>query len=561
MNDDDYLNTYVQPAEAARSRGVLSDVMSAKERAARARVANDRRRDIEDQFIDPMWWHERKQPGYDMDVLKGGARGIAKNLAGLGAGMVLPGPGSEYAQSMVERLMPTKYVSHQPFEEQVQGLTDPTMLIPFNGAKIFGAGMKYAPNLIRNTIRGALRLANTKQGGSLQQGYGEGESELGNNYNDLVDPRTGELINSGYVDPANGVTMYDRPKFARGGYYAQGGEESGGLPGGFDLGGADPNLGAGILQPNGAESFAKSIIPGGMDSFGNLPDMAKKTPDSLKFAPVSFGSSGGGGSKGGGIGSLLGPIGAIAGSFIPGIGTALGGAIGSGLGAAMNASHGGQVPHYAEGGSVDDDMLAYHVMNYDDGGQVPYRSAREMWPDADVWKNSGDEQSNDSSNLQKGHEGLGGFLGSLLSGGGSDMMGGLIPMLLGGLGGSKGAQSLMGPIGSLISGGDAMANSPLKMLGLFAEGGQVDPVKMLLASLQGGSGQGERDGMFESSPESMQGLNGPMQTAAKGPPPPPVPVIDPGGGGNDGGASGADGASAGAWARGGALRYCGGGRF
>jgi len=232
-----------------------------------------------------------------------------------------------------------------------------------------------------------------------------------------------------------------------------------------------PNLGADIIEPEGTKP---DIIPGAMDEYGNLPDVGRRTPEPLKFSPVSFEQPKGGGGGGGGIGSLLGPIGAIAGSFIPGVGTALGGAIGSLAGGAMSkmgAAEGGRIPAYAGGGSVDDDMLAYHVMNYDDGGPVRFRPDSELWPGQNPWEAL--KPGSEEKSLQQGSSGLGGLLGTALGGGGEGgmPMGGLLPMIINAISGGKGGKDTGGfmDIAKFISPVAAIDRG----VGLFEEGGRV----------------------------------------------------------------------------------------
>jgi hypothetical protein len=105
--------------------------------------------------------------------------------------------------------------------------------------------------------------------------------------------------------------------------YASGG------PVGYAEGGSyDADIPGMPMESGGDDGFIPMTAFGSHRQIG--PSQAVMAPAPPPLMPSGGGGGGGGGKSG--IGSLLGPIGAIAGSFIPGVGTAIGGAAGSALG-------------------------------------------------------------------------------------------------------------------------------------------------------------------------------------------------------------------------------------
>jgi hypothetical protein len=131
----------------------------------------------------------------------------------------------------------------------------------------------------------------------------------------------------------------------------------------FDDGGV---VGSGALSARlGGDpmAFVKGIIPGAVDQFGDVPGQKQvQPPPTLPPLPAPQGAGQAGQGSSGSSAFNMGL------SALPMIAKMFGGAGGAGgAGAAVPEIP----PIYAAGGSVDDDMLGYHVMNYAMGGYVP----------------------------------------------------------------------------------------------------------------------------------------------------------------------------------------------
>jgi hypothetical protein len=264
-----------------------------------------------------------------------------------------------------------------------------------------------------------------------------------------------------------------------------------------------------LLNNNALLEWVRRMIPNAVDIYGNTPSEGAMQPrpkpvellQSMNRSAPSGGESGG--VSAAGIGSMLGGLGKIAGAF-----GGAGGATAAGSG--MGFAHGGYVEpedrHQRLGApTIDDEMMAYGVMNYADGGYVPgFSMGGGNLFDPNKWDREtgggglgGDlfnllnsdprfaaalssANGTDSSGMgtsaaapapapaETGGGGFGGIINTLAGGDGG--VGGLLPMLLKGLGvGGGGGKSGGMDIASLLS--PAMAIG--KGTGLFAEGGYV----------------------------------------------------------------------------------------
>jgi hypothetical protein len=321
----------------------------------------------------PVEWSESQEPDYGMErskqfLLGGGSDALmeAARLAATPLGL------SHLVPDRAPVFEP-KYTSTMKDRESGAGYLDPTNFIPMGAA---GSAAKYITR----------RLPNVAGRTGILQSLSNVQKPLEDNYNDLADPQTGELID------ANRIAIESFPGFRKT-HYADGGA-------------VDMNY------PNGGQ------VPG--YRFGGEMDKWYGIPGESMYAeggPVEM-------KEGGFLHDLLGTLGSVAGNLIPipFVGPAVGKFFGHSLGNLVEGNTGeigddaardftmgiydpdrggfrperifsavggmgGRDPGspisnsienlnvFAQGGSVDDDALLYHAIdtqNFSRGGALRY---------------------------------------------------------------------------------------------------------------------------------------------------------------------------------------------
>jgi hypothetical protein len=322
------------------------------------RAARMRGKVESDRTLNGKRWEERQEPDYWSDMAWRVGKEMLKS-AGSSATMLMNPTRPELTSRMDQNIgrtldyhIPTQYESDPEVPFIASNILDPTNLIGGGaGTKVLGKGMEYLRPLTR-------RMGFAEGGMNKKQSQGV-LSSMGTDDQGRSQARQfAEAIVQGAIDEY-GNTRYDPnlDTMVRA-------LEKGNLPAP-----ALANAAAAAQQAQQANAGADSMF--NLGSIGKLAGQAKGL----------FGGAGGVsavGSQGTGAGGAYtvadsapgGILGRLGGGFDP---SAAGGVADSGGADAIMGlfeSRGGQIKPFAQGGRVNDEMLNYGTMFYDDGGQV-----------------------------------------------------------------------------------------------------------------------------------------------------------------------------------------------